>query len=260
MANQQEPVSLDALSSFGYSDAHAWPYQQVIGKELASLSDAEILRRREEIHQYYVDRQPQHAFIKTHNIDGKVGGLPMFSHRNTLGVIYIVRNPWDVALSYGDHFGITIDDAIESIAQPTLMTEPSARNVRQYLGSWSGHVASWHRPRPIKRLTILYEDMQKSPVKTFNKVARFLGMPDDPIRLQRAVEFSSFAELSAQESKSGFVEKSSSADRFFRSGRAGGWRDALSNTQIAQIEADHKDVLTKLGYLDKAGKINVRNV
>jgi aryl sulfotransferase len=40
-----------------------------------------------------------------------------------------------------------------------------------------------------------------------------------------------------------------SAERFFVSGRAGGWRDVLTAEQAGQIERDHRAVMMRFGYL-----------
>src|SRR3546814_14210838 len=70
-------------------------------------------------------------------------------------------------------------------------------------------------------------------------VARKLGITQDEARIRRAVEFASFKTLQSQEAESGFIEKSLHSRRFFRSGRAGGWRETLTPGQAAAIEHLH---------------------
>src|SRR3546814_1232740 len=67
-------------------------------------------------------------------------------------------------------------------------------------------------------------------------VARKLGIARDEARIRRAVEFSSFKALQAQEAQSGFIEKSLHSRRFFRAGRAGGWREVLAPAQAAMMD------------------------
>ena len=43
-------------------------------------------------------------FFKTHNMLGKFRGYPFTNSKNSLGVIYIVRDPRDVLVSYSKHF------------------------------------------------------------------------------------------------------------------------------------------------------------
>jgi len=50
-----------------------------------------------------------------------------------------------------------------------------------------------------------YEDMRQQPLETFTQAARFAGLPDDPARVRKAVEFSNFKkELQRQEQDHGF--------------------------------------------------------
>jgi hypothetical protein len=54
-------------------------------------------------------------------------------------------------------------------------------------------------------------------------------------QLQRAIEKSSFSELSRQEQENGFIEKPAVAKKFFRAGTADQWRDVLSKEQVRRI-------------------------
>src|SRR3546814_1967224 len=63
------------------------------------------------------------------------------------------------------------------------------------------------------------------------------------------LEFASFKTLQSQEAESGFIEKSLHSRRFFRSGRAGGWRETLTPGQAAAIEHLHAEQMRRFGYL-----------
>jgi len=76
-----------------------------------------------------------------------------------------------------------------------------------------------------------------------------LGLPFDGARLDRALSFSSFQELSAQESRDGFRERPPHAERFFRQGKAGSWQSQLTDSQIDKVTTTHGDVMASLGYL-----------
>ncbi len=115
-------------------------------------------------------------------------------------------------------------------------------------GSWSAHVASWAGRRERTRLVLRYEDMQAIPERCFGTAIRFLGGDPVPERLAKAIGFSGFAGLRAQEQAAGFIERPATAARFFRSGRAGQWREALSREQAAAIERDHGTVMARFGY------------
>src|SRR3546814_14562794 len=80
-------------------------------------------------------------------------------------------------------------------------------------------------------------------------VARKLGIARDEARIRRAVEFSSFKALQAQEAQSGFIEKSLHSRRFSRAGRAGGCREVLAPAQAAMMERNHTEQLRRFRQL-----------
>lgn len=66
------------------------------------------------------------------------------------------------------------------------------------------------------------------------------------------MEVTRFDRLQAQETETGFREKSQHSERFFRKGRAGGWKTDVPPELVAQIERDHGAVMRRLGYLSGA--------
>ncbi len=255
LANRSEPLSLSALELFGFSDAHAWPYEKLSGRPAGLLDEGEVARLRPKVQALFARSQPDHVFVKTHNALGTLSGVPMVDQTHTVGAIYIIRNPWDTVVSYADHYGMMIDDAITAFAQPTLTIEPSGSNVRQYLGNWSGHAASWNNAQWLTLRVVRYEDMMAAPQKTFAGIIDFLSLPIDRKRLKKAIKFSSFRELARQEARNGFAEKSKNAERFFRKGKAGGWREVLTSQQADRLLQDHRAALEHFGYLNPDGSI-----
>ncbi len=95
-----------------------------------------------------------------------------------------------------------------------------------------------------------YEDLLAEPGKWFREVLRFFGIAFDAARFGQAMELTSFDRLRDAEAERGFEAKSAKQERFFRQGKAGGWRDVLSAEQAARIEADHGAVMRQCGYLE----------
>ena len=95
-----------------------------------------------------------------------------------------------------------------------------------------------------------YEDMVAAPRQAFGGLIRFLGGDPPEDRLERAVRFSDFAVLQAQERARGFIEQPArSSGPFFRSGQVGQWQAVLTRAQAARIERDHGEVMRRFGYL-----------
>jgi Sulfotransferase domain len=94
-----------------------------------------------------------------------------------------------------------------------------------------------------------YEDMLNAARKTFGGLARHLLLEPTPAQLALAIERSSFAKLKGDEEKMGFVEKPEKAERFFREGRAGQWKEILTAQQIDRIVKDHGEQMKRFDYL-----------
>ena len=96
--------------------------------------------------------------------------------------------------------------------------------------------------------------MVRNPIKTFGRFSQFLGLPKNPERLRRAIKNSSFDEVSKQEIVTGFSERSRPDQKFFRSGKVGGYKSILSEAQITKIINAHGELLFEKGYITKSEK------
>lgn len=250
LRNPPKPAGINELDQFCLSESKPhWYLPYTAGRPTESLSLAEIMAIRPRVQQDMTRAFPDSVFVKTHNFLGESHGYPLVNQAVTAGAIYIVRNPLDVTLSAADHFGLTIDQAIDFMALPGAATVNDARNVPEVLGSWSMHVKSWtQQPHPAL-LVLRYEDMLTRPADSFGRVISFLRLPPDRARLDRALRFSSFKELSKQEKKGGFRERSQNSRSFFRVGKPDQWREALTQDQIARIVERHGEQMRRFGYV-----------
>ena len=176
---------------------------------------------------------------------------------NTAGAVYLLRNPFDMVVSFSHHYRITYDEAIQAIASPHHRINTTRQGVFQILGGWTNHYNSWFGVENFNPLFIRYEDMIRNPVRTFGKFMKFLGLPKNPQRLKRAISNSSFEEVSNQEARNGFSERSQPGQTFFRTGKVGTYRKALSEMQINRIIETQSDLLFEKGYISKDGKPKV---
>ena len=248
LTNSQEPVDINALDQFTFGEGSARFYKRFDPRPLTSLSEREVMALRPKVHEMLTRAFPDSVFVKTHHFLGEIEGLPLITMDHTAGAIYIVRNPLDVVVSYANHFGFAIDQAIEELGNDGTGSKPSDREARQYYGSWSLNVSSWTQSAVPALNVVRYEDLQDQPLDTFAGVAQFLGLNPPRDRLERAVANSSFRALKAQEEAHGFVERTVHT-RFFREGRAGAWKAALSEQQVARIVSDHREQMERFGYV-----------
>jgi hypothetical protein len=164
------------------------------------------------------------------------------------GAVYIVRNPLDVAVSAADHFGVSLDQMIETMENRDFRTASDREHVPEYIGDWSAHVDSWAAVPDRRLLVLRYEDLWSAPRREFGRLCTFLGLRPPSDRLERTIQYSSFDVLKAQESSSGFKERAPHSKAFFRSGKPDAWRCALSLEQAQRICASHARTMQRHGY------------
>ena len=109
-------------------------------------------------------------------------------------------------------------------------------------------MSSWtRRPHPAIRV-MRYEDMLADSLASFAALARHLRLDATSAQIALAVDRSSFDSLQDEEERVGFKERPQQAERFFREGRIGQWREVLTPQQIDRIVADHREQMARFGY------------
>ncbi len=254
-ANPAEPFDINSLVRFANSDARGDNYESIAGRTVEEMTDEEIHELRPRVHQLIARLSPDTIFVKTHNAICVLAEVPTITPEVTEGGIYVVRNPVDVASSYAHHFGVSVGDAVDALCAHDNIIVSTPKMAFQYLGSWSDHVTSWTTAPGLSIHVMRYEDMTRKPVETFARMAKFLGLPKNPTRLKKAIRFSAFDVVSAQENNAGFKERSKNTERFFRKGRVGDGRAALTRAHIGKLIEHHGDVMREFGYVSKNGEL-----
>jgi hypothetical protein len=256
-ANAEQPVDINGLSTGRIASNRIW-VDDVCGFDTSDLRQEEIENLRPEIYRW-TSAETETGFHKVHDAYRiTASGRPLVDDIATRGAVYIIRNPLDVAPSFANHRGCSIDEAISHMADESYALARSddalSDQLLQFMGSWSHHVLSWIEAANLKLMTLRYEDMHADPVAAFGQALAFLGLEADKARLERAIDFSRFDVLAAQEAESGFRERPPRAERFFRKGQVGDWRTSLDEDQVSRIIADHGAVMRRFGYLDAADR------
>ena len=243
------PMNINEIDSFTLGESQAAWYRPLTDRPPGQLSPEELAELRPKAHRAMMQAHPDSVFVKTHSYLGESRGVPLITMDCTAGAIYVVRNPLDVVLSFADHFGLSIDKAMEAMARDNGVSAPTERNVREFISSWSMHVRSWTQGPNPQLLVLRYEDMLDTPLETFGRTARFLGLKPPRARLTRAIRFSSFKTLRRQEDAAGFKERSENSRRFFRAGKKDQWKDKLTPEQVAAIVDCHREQMDRYGYV-----------
>ncbi len=253
--NPKRPIPINELPNYAFGDNFLIHYEQFSGKKADDLGPKDIAQLRPKVHEWIAYSKPDTVMVKTHSACVAADGVPLITPAATAGAVYVIRNPLDVVSSFANHYQSDIDTAIDSMATENCVMPPVPGQLEQVLLDWSSHVRSWIEAPQMRLHVMRYEDMTRTPYKAFAALSHFLGLPEEKERIRRAIRFSSFEEMKRQESKAGFVEaRPDGKAKFFRAGKAGTWRDELSEAQVAKVVAAHREIMTKFGYLDTHGK------
>jgi Sulfotransferase domain len=242
-------VDLNRMVEFGENDRATPYYQRYLKKPLLAASRAEIAELRLRVQADIATANRGVVLVKTHNALIDDAGFPTINRDVSAGAIYIVRNPLDVAISYARFFAVSPDQAIEHMAEAGFATQTNADDVYFVTGSWSEHVHSWTQRSHPALLIVRYEDMLEKPGPTFTAMAQHVMLMRDRALLDKAIDLSEFPRLQSSELAHGFPEKPEQATLFFREGRAGQWRDVLTDRQIQRVVDNHGAEMQRFGYL-----------
>ncbi len=259
LRNANRPANINHLDGRPIASARQ-VFDDNVGIEASDLTQDEIERYRPYVYEM-ISKQAEidgtaPLFLKVHDAYTYTpDGIPLISKAATAGVLYLVRNPLDVAVSFAHHNASTVERTVRIMNKPdfAFVDNPHIlhNQLRQRLLTWSGHVTSWLDEPGLRVLVLRYEDMKADTIGTFSKVIGFCGLEDEPERIAKAVDFSKFERVQSQEQAQGFGEKMPRAESFFRKGQAGSWRDELSLELAKKLITDHRQVMARLDYLSE---------
>ncbi len=248
------PADINRLATTQFAARELW--DDLVGWETSELLPSE----REQLRlpaQLALAARRSNTPIKTHEVFADpVDGYPRFAAAATRAVLYVVRNPLDVAVSLSHHNGESLDATITFMNDPRAAVQAGANALQEFqlLCDWSTHVRSWVDAPHMPVCVLRYEDMLATPERTFLRAAQAAGWPSDSEEIARAVARSRFEELRWQEAERGFVERMAYRP-FFREGRSGGWRGQLTARQVGRILERHAETMRQFGYLESDGSI-----
>lgn len=200
-------------------------------------------------------------FFKTHSALCKMNDCNFTDLKNTLGVIYIVRDPRNVVTSYAHHYNLNINEATDALLDKSSFLVKTEKNCKAFMGSWDFNYNSWKKFELKKKyLLIKYEDLVNKKKNTLLKIFRFLEslgaskFKIDMVKLNKAIKSTEFDKMKDLEKKEVFYEgvldiKTGKRKVFFNLGPKNDWRRILDQKNQDKIEKFFKKEMTELGYL-----------
>lgn len=218
-----------------------------------------LIKNKLGAYKYYIQAQekinkdPNLHIIKTHNFCGSLNGHDFTNKQNTIGSIYIVRDPRDVAVSYASFAGISYEESVN-----LLLNDNRISFVDKYYPevrlSWKSHLISW-LSFPAPRLLVKYEDLLKNTAGILRDTIIFINqffnnkIIIDEDKIIRVVNECNFSKLQNLEEKIGFDESFIKQNKFFRKGKEKSWENILSENLIKKIENNFSKEMKKLNYI-----------
>jgi len=202
--------------------------------------------------------------FKTHNYacklfdaDGK--GFSFTNLENSIGIIYIVRDPRNIITSIKNHFSMDSYEEAYNMMQneDTWLVGDKEGRIPEAISSWENHYNSWSR-FPKNFHLIKYENLISQTHLEIEKLIKYLGsfykIDENKINIENIVEITNFKNLKNSEEKYGFEEsvddkKTGKKIPFFNLGPNNDWQSLLDQKMSKKIEERFRDTMKKLEYI-----------
>tara|TARA_B100000902_G_C27249379_1_gene884391 strand:- start:499 stop:1368 length:870 start_codon:yes stop_codon:yes gene_type:complete len=201
-------------------------------------------------------------FLKTHNMLCSINigqnNFQFTNEENTLGVIYIVRDPRNVITSLKNHFSFeSYNKALDFITSENRWVGTKKNYVPHLLSSWEHNFESWSM-FPKNYILFKYEDILEDPKKQIKRLIeylqKFIKINYSQEMIDQIIRDTSFQNLRELEKKGLFLEsvnsnKTEKKVSFFHLGPKNNYKELLNEKIIDKIEKKFQNTMKKLNYL-----------
>jgi hypothetical protein len=205
-------------------------------------------------------------FFKTHNIFGKLNNFDFTDRQNSIGCLYIVRDPRNVFTSLKNHYQLNDDQAIKWMTNDknyiyyVQKFEENGFSDFQFISSWSINYQSWNVQKKIPIKFIKYEDLQNKTYYVFKEVIKFINETTNnkekvnTDKIKKVLETTTFEKLKQNEIDHGFSEAVTSREDkakkipFFNLGPKNNWKEILDEELKLKLEDIFAKDLKELSY------------
>ncbi|XP_035433286.1 sulfotransferase 1E1 [Spodoptera frugiperda] len=187
-----------------------------------------------------LDKAPSPRFIKTHL---PLSMLPP-NLLSTAKVVYVARDPRDVAVSYYYLYKMTSKSLMR--ANFTHFWEAFRRDLLPWTPIVAHANEAYEKRHHPNLHFVFYENMKKDLHKEISNVCKFLNKDYTAAQIDRLAEHLSFDSLRKNKNVNNTTSKDSEI-QFIRKGEAGGWRTHFDEKMQLQAE---EFLLTRLAGLE----------
>ena len=209
-----------------------------------------------------INKKNKITFLKTHSAICKINGNSFTNKENSIGAIYIVRDPRNVITSISNHYQISIEDAFQFMRDEKrgIINKKDGRYLGfQAVWSWSINQKTWVENNLFPVLIIKYEDLLNETYNTFRKVIEFINKISNSSKTfnkskgKNSIKNTSFEKLQRMENDHGFAEAMNKKGtnkkiKFFNLGQKNNYKNLLSQDLIIKMNEFYKEELIKFNY------------
>ena len=208
-----------------------------------------------------INKKKSVQFLKTHSYLFNIENHPFTNLDNSLGVIYIVRDPRNVLISTTNHNQTSNEKTLEHLVTGHVMGKNDGNGTLVYTGNWASNYESWKSFKSVgKYLLIKYEDLIYDKENTFLKILNFIHKLSknnfvlDKKKFKNVIDTTDFGNMQKMEKDTDFHEsiinkKTVKKVKFFYLGPKNDWKNLLDENIQKKIEKAFKKEMTELGYL-----------
>ena len=201
-------------------------------------------------------------FLKTHSYLFNIENNAFTDLNNSLGVIYLVRDPRNLVTSWARFVNVSIENAANTLINVKHFGgDEKTQEPIVHMGTWDGNFQSWKSFKHQERyLLIKYEDLIADREKYFLESLKFiykLNNTDfilDKSKFNNVLDTTSFEKLQRLENEEGFFEakkdkKTGKKIPFFNLGPKNDWKKLLDQKIREKIEKAFRKEMIELNYL-----------
>ena len=214
--------------------------------------------------QEIINKDKKFKFFKTHNILGAINNSKFTDKKNTIGCIYIVRDPRNVITSLQNHYEMSQEESLNfMLNENKFIYDHSIKNDYsnfQFISSWEKNYQSWINQKKFSVIMIKYEDLINDTLGTFKKVIEFIEFITKSRKVyndkkaENSIQSTSFENMKKIERNDGFIESILSKNEsrkipFFHLGPKNNWRKIFDQNYQKKLNFTFKQNLKELNYL-----------
>ena len=211
-----------------------------------------------------INRDNKLKFLKTHNIIGEINKFSFTDKKNSIGGLYIVRDPRNVITSIQNHFELNKDDALNFMLDDKKFIYDFRKKNDfsdfQFISSWEKNYQTWITQKNIPIKLIKYEDLNNSTYEIFKEIINFIEKTLGTYRklnipkIKNSIYSTSFEKMKNIENKDGFNESVLSKNDpkkipFFHLGPKNDWKTIFDQNYQKKLNLTFNKNLKELNYI-----------